>query len=229
MNKWWMVSLLWLVCGLWTSCQDDEYHYPSVKLEYLTAYSDGEGKLLSVVTDAGEYMDVAEDGTGLSYEPGTASRIVTNYEKVVATDGSEGARLYAGIFAIAPEPLPANEFEEGIHTDPADVLSIWPGLNYLNIILTVKAQDGKHVFHFIEDQVTEATDGYTDVYLTLYHDDGDDIQAYTQRAYLSVPLQKYLSREGLQGLNIHFSLHTSSDEVKTYDIDYYTSLLSDIQ
>lgn len=33
---WWLLPLL--VCLL-TGCGDDDYHYPSVKLEFLTAFS----------------------------------------------------------------------------------------------------------------------------------------------------------------------------------------------
>ena len=48
---WWLLPLL--ACLL-TGCGDDDYHYPSVKLEFLTAFSGADGYLQSVVTDEGE-------------------------------------------------------------------------------------------------------------------------------------------------------------------------------
>lgn len=203
------------------SCGDDDYHYPSVKLEFLTALSGENGVLQSVLTDEGERLDVAVDGTGLSFKADTATRIVTNYEWMTTSSGSKGVRLYAGIVPVSPTPRPADEFKDGICTDAAEVTSIWMGLDYLNILLAIKAQNQSHAFHFIEDQVlTDAETGNREVYLTLYHDAGDDLQAYTQRVYLSVPLQKYLSDLKGEKLTVHFSLHTNDGTVKTYDMDY---------
>ena len=51
MNKycgWWLLPLL--ACLL-TGCGDDDYHYPSVKREFLTAFWGADGYLQSVVTD----------------------------------------------------------------------------------------------------------------------------------------------------------------------------------
>ncbi len=45
---WWLLPLL--ACLL-AGCGDDDYHYPSVKLEFLTAFSGADGYLRSVVTD----------------------------------------------------------------------------------------------------------------------------------------------------------------------------------
>ena len=73
-------------------------------------------------------------------------------------------------------------------TDPVNIQSIWRSGDYLNMILLVKAQNKKHSFHFIEAQGANQT---SCLRLTLYHDKGEDVEAYTQKAYLSVPLKKY--------------------------------------
>ena len=57
---WWLLPLL--ACLL-AGCGDDDYHYPSVKLEFLTAFSGADGYLRSVVTDEGETLPVVEDKT----------------------------------------------------------------------------------------------------------------------------------------------------------------------
>ena len=70
--------------------------------------------------------------------PDSLVRIVSNYEWV-HEEGGEGVHLYAVSAAVAPIPLPVDKFPEGVKTDPVDVLSVWMGRNYLNLMLTVKA------------------------------------------------------------------------------------------
>lgn len=208
-----------MLVSLLSACGDDEYHYPSVKLEFLTAHAGADGRLQSVLTDEGETYAVIEDATNSSIEANASVRLVGNYAPVLSSDGSAGVKLYAALRTVSPVPQPAEEFEEGVKTDPADMLSIWMGMDYLNVILNVKAQGGKHVFHFVEDRVvTDAEAGCKEVYLTLFHDAGQDV-GYTQRAYLSVPLRQYVA-DGVGEVKVHFSLHTYSGEVKTYDLSY---------
>lgn len=195
------------------ACGEDEYHYPSVKLEYLTGYSDSNAALQSIQTDKGEVLPVWRDGTGLTLTPDSLIRMVTNYEVT-----EEGATVYSAVAAIAPVPLTAEHFTDGVKTDAADVQSMWMGWDYLNIVLNIRRQNGQHAFHFIEDSVKEAGNR-TDVYLRLYHDAGDDVQAYTSRAYLSVPLKQYARTDG-GTTGIHFSLQTYAGTTETYDFDY---------
>ncbi len=209
----WGVRLL-LVFLLASCSSDDSYHYPSVKLDFLTAHTGADKQIATVITDDGETMNVLHDGANLTLPADTTLRIVCNYEPMTDGDGRTGVRLYSALKPVSPFPLPASEFEEGLKHDPADVLSCWMGRNYLNLILTVKAMGGKHVFHFIEDEVSaDATLHEKHVYLTLYHDAGKDTTGYTQRVYLSVPLQPY-TEPGMM-LKVHFSVHTESGEIKT--------------
>ena len=205
--------LFLLMLAALAACGEDEYHYPPVKLEYLTGYSDGNATLQSIRTDQGEVLPVWRDGTGLSFTPDSLMRMVTNYEMA-----EEGAILYAAVAAIAPVPLTEDKFTDGIKTDPAEILSIWMGQDYLNIVLNIKRQNGTHLLHFIEDKVEE--DGNrTDVHLRLYHDAGGDVPAYTSRAYLSVPLQPYARKDG--GITrVYFSLNTYEGATETYKFDY---------
>lgn len=217
---WWLLPVL--MCLL-TACSEDEYHYPSVKLEYLTAFSGPNGDLQSVLTDDGQSYPVLEDASKTYIDGNSSVRIVSNYGVGNANDGSEGVKIYAALKTVSPLPLPADKFKDGVKKDPADILSIWMGLNYLNITLEVKAQNGKHKFGFIEDEViTDAETGKSEVFLTLYHDAANDMQAYTQRAYLSVPLQQY-AVSGIQSVTIHFNLLTYSGKIETYDFEYIPS------
>lgn len=214
---WWLLPLL--MCLL-TACGEDEYNYPSVKLEYLTAFSGADGNLKTVVTDAGTTFPVVEDASKMNIGANSSVRIVSNYGNAVGADGTTGVKLHATLNAVSPLPMPPGKFEGGVKKDPADILSIWMGLNYLNVILEVKMQNGKHQFGFIEDSVTvDAQTGHSDVSLTLYHNADNDMPAYTSRAYLSVPLQQY-AVEGVRKVTIHFSLNAYSGKVQTHSFEW---------
>lgn len=215
-GKFYCWFLLLALCML-TACDDEKTPYPSVRLEFLTAASGMDGELKLIQTDEGETYPVVENRTNMHVEANSLVRIAANYEFVSAGENSAGVRLYGALSTISPLPQPAVTFESGVKTDPVDLLSIWLGMDYLNVVLTIKAQEGIHRFGFVEDEVlTDPETGFREVYLTLYHDAGEDIQAYTKRAYLSVPLQHYFT-EGISQLKIHFALNTYSGETKNYE------------
>lgn len=209
-----------LVCALCllAACGADEYHYPSVKMEFLTARSGADGSLRSVTTDAGETYAVLTDASGLHITPDSLVRIVSNYAVEQTSDGGQGAVLYALTQAIAPLPKPADWFEGGVKTEPADVTSIWMGHDYLNLVLAVK-QQGKHALGFVEDEVTDDGEGGRTVRLTFYHDVSSDVQDYTKRAYVSVPLWHYAA-PGVNRVKLFFSLQTQKEGMKTYAFEY---------
>lgn len=218
----WLLPVL--MCLLAACGDDDDYYYPSVKLEYLTAFSGADGDLQTILTDDGKSYPVVEDATKMRIDANSSARIVSNFGTMNAADGTAGVKLYAALKTVSPLPMPAEKFKDGVKTDPADIQAIWMGLNYLNVTLEIKSQQGKHKFGFIEDEiVVDAATGTNNVYITLYHDAGNDMQAYTQRAYLSMPLAQY-AEEGIRKVVVHFSLHTYSGAVKTYSFDYIPSL-----
>ena len=49
-----------VVSCLSVSCGDDDYHYPSVKQDFMTAFSGADGRLESVLTDEGETFQILE-------------------------------------------------------------------------------------------------------------------------------------------------------------------------
>lgn len=99
---WWLLPLL--ACLL-AGCGDDDYHYPSVKLEFLTAFSGADGYLRSVVTDEGETLPVVEDKTKTNIEANASVRVISNYASEVTADGTAGAVLYAlsGVLSVVPQ------------------------------------------------------------------------------------------------------------------------------
>lgn len=202
------------------SCGEDEYYYPSVKLEYLTGYTDAEGMLSSVRTDDGQVYPVSAGAEDLRTSPDSLLRFISNYAVEQTSGGSPAVRLYGVGRVVAPEPRPASAFKDGVHTDAVQVGSIWMGWNYLNILLEVKAGQGTHTFGFVEDAyVAGAAGGESSVRLTLYHNSGDDVPAYTQRAYLSVPLSRYAAG-GVEQVSLSFRINTSDKGWQTWQFEY---------
>lgn len=206
--------LMLVACG-----EEDDYEYPSVKLEFLTAYSDADGYPASILTDAGERFAVVERTSPTTTTPDSTIRIVSNYEPMQAADGTQGIKLYGWAYTLSPLPKPESSFEEGVKSEPAEMLSSWMGIDYVNILLEVK-QQGKHIIDFVEQEVTvDEAAGHATVNLLLYHDVASTVQDYTKRAYLSVPLWPYLS-EGVERLAVNFTLTTSDGSRKTYTYEY---------
>ena len=172
-----------------SSCGDEDYVYPPVKLEFLTAESGDDGNIKVLLKDDGERLSVKEDRTQTKIEANSTKRVISNYEQLATGE----VRIYAMGNVVSPLPLPADAeaFKDGIKTDPAEILSIWMGRDYLNMVLQVKAQNGKHYFHFVEEKVFVNDLGDKCVSILLYHDKNGDVPAYTQRAYASIPLKQY--------------------------------------
>ena len=212
--------LLPVLLLLGTACGGDDYHYPDIVMEYLTAHSGADGRLETVLADDGTLYDVLNAVSAPNATPDTTLRIVANYTRETGSEGRMGALLYAAQTAISPVPLPAVRFEDGVKADPASVLSIWMGLDYLNLVLEIKTADGGHAFHFVEDEVSwDATAARREVALSLYHDAADDPQYYTRRVYLSVPLRQYAA-DGARTVSLRFSLRNYDNEVETYSFEY---------
>ena len=190
MTKFWLLSIGLLVSLLVVSCSDDNYNYPPVRQDFLTVISGADGYLQTIVPDKGESLPVSEDRTKSKIMPNSSKRIVSNYEVMSPVGGAQTAKIYGLTAVVAPVPKLATDFPQGVKTAPVDVLSIWMGRGYLNMILNVKTESSQHLFHFVEEKVE--LDGKTKtVTILLYHDDGGGNEYYTKRAYLSIPLDKY--------------------------------------
>lgn len=206
---------IFLLCLLYGCDKEEEYYYPSVKLEFLTATTNSKGTINQITTDQGIAYNVQADGSKLKLPSDTLLRIVTNYEEVEG-----GVRLYGATIPISNYPIPLSEFKEEIIKHPASIQSIWMGLDYLNMILQVKAQNKKHTFRFIEESATIDEDtNVLNLLVGLYHNNNGDIEAYTQRAYASIPLKQY-AEKGYNKINIRFTLNTNEGETRDYDFEY---------
>lgn len=222
MKKIYSYSLFVLLLTLFGGCEkEDAYFYPPVKLEFLTAHSSSSGHLEYVITDKGIRYPVAEDRTNSKMVADSYVRILSNYELFSLNSVSQ-VRLYALATPVSVTPKHVSDpvFASGIKTDPAEVLSIWMGRDYLNIILALQAQNKKHLFHFVEERVTDSP-ATREVTLLLYHDAGGDLEAYTKRAYLSIPLAKYAKELGDRKVVVKFKyFRRQADGQKVEDTSY---------
>lgn len=187
------VIWLWGLLSLMTACGDDDYYYPSVKLEFVTVKAGDDGRIQTLIPDKGEVLSVAEDRTGSIITADTSRRVMSNYE--VLSDGST-ATIYSLQSVIVPVPKPENDpvYKDGIKRDPVEMVSIWLGRDYLNMILNLKVSTGKgHTFGIVEDVSELKTNGI--VNMLLYHDANSDEEYYNRRAYISVPLAQYIDEE----------------------------------
>ncbi len=197
-----------LVAGalLLTGCKEDEYVYPPALTEILSVGTDDSGSIDYLLTDKGLSYRIENGNAHSGLVPDTVYRMIAVYE--VRDTIVPSAYVYSLGTVVAPEPL--SDWTGEMKQDPVSVQSIWLSGDYLNMVLLVKAQNKKHTFHFIE------SDDFPVLRLELYHDKGEDVEAYTQRAYLSVPLRKYKAYcRGIQ-----FLIHTYEKGMTTYSFDF---------
>ena len=209
----WLMGLLLLVAA----CGDDEYYYPSVKLEFVTVKSGTDGKLQTLLPDKGDEMLVSKDRTNSTMSPNDSKRVLANYE-VFSSNGISSATIYSLQSLITLTPKLKGELTK---TDPVDVVSIWMGRDYLNMILSLKVKgDAKHVFDLLGEIQEESENGEQVVVLSLYHDAQGDAQYYNRRAYISVPLTKLVGKPD-QIVRIKFKYYTSDKDGNMIESDKY--------
>ena len=205
-----MLTLIFLI-----GCKDDDYVYPPVLTEIVLARINENGSIRDLNTDKGESYRVENGGRFTGYRPDSVYRMVCIYELNEAT-AETTTQIYSVRNTVSPIPILPEKLIGGIKTDPVNVQSIWRSGDYLNVVLLVKIQSGKHLFHFIETGNEEEA-GSHKIDLTLYHDKQDDVEGYSQRAYLSVPLKQYnLTASD----SVFFTLNTYKQGFKTYAFAY---------
>jgi hypothetical protein len=223
--KWYQTGWLYaLLLLLMSACKDDDYHYPSVQLEFVTVEAGADGKVETLIPDSGDPLPVSNDRSNSSITANSRRRALSQYV-VVGSGVTATADIYSLQSPIVPVPKPADDpaFKNGIKHDPVDVTSIWMGRNYLNIRLEVKVNTGKgHVFGIVEDRSKLDSDGI--VTLLLYYDNGGDAEYYNRDAYLSVPLSQYVSTENPQRkLTVQFEYYTRDASGTVVESDKYAT------
>ena len=197
--KIWNILLAALILS---ACDEEEYVYPDLITEMSCLKTDAEGFGTQIITDEGFVWNLKTGNQPKDLTPDSIYRVVSRF---APTNDSE-AQAYSLWSVIAPLPKPESEFP-AIKTDPVNIQSIWQSGDYLNMVLQVMVKDQEHEFSFIENDISNHTDGCRTLTLTLFHDRKNDTEGFDQKFYLSVPLWHY---KGIlnKGDTIVFQLNT---------------------
>lgn len=205
------LSVLFVVSAFIVSCAADEENrrYPALLSEFVEVTTTSSARLDLLCTDAGERLPVSNSASieTSRLTPDSTYRAIGRYERVLSDNGVWEATLYALQLIPSSYAVSASSFSE-IKRDPVAMQSLWRGGNYLNIILLVKAQNGKHLFRFIDEGMISSADGVNTFSFSLYHDAAGDVEAYTQKVYLSIPLSPYAEYLSV-GDTLSFAIPTS--------------------
>ena len=85
----------WGLLLLMSACGEDDYYYPSVKLEFVTVKAGTDGSIQTLIPDNGEALTVSKDRTGSAISPNTSRRVMSNYETL-----SNGHTATAVIYSL---------------------------------------------------------------------------------------------------------------------------------
>lgn len=207
-----LIPILALLC----SCEDttDDYRYPSVFTDYACFVTNNAGKIEQMRLDNGctypilfsdEYLE-AHDREPI-YKADTLYRVISVYELDAAADDTT-AYIYSihSVISTVPTPLSANE---KLHCDPVYLQSIWRSGGYLNMVIEIKALDGKHSVGYV-DTTPEGMHGKE---FTFYHQVISDVESYRQRLYGSIPLAPF-NNVLQQGDTLRFVINTYDEGFK---------------
>lgn len=157
---------------------------------------------LNAVTDEDEQLLFTRPFTTSWFvTPDSVYRTVLYYKKV--ENNTVEAIGASNVSVLRPHII------EDMKTDPVQFESAWLSTNrrYLNASIYIMLGDTsnellKHVVGMNTDTLEINENGTSTLHLTLYHDQGGMPEYYSQRAYLSVPL------DSLDVDSVSLSIHT---------------------
>lgn len=98
----------WGLLLLMSACGEDDYYYPSVKLEFVTVKAGTDGSIQTLIPDNGEALTVSKDRTGSAISPNTSRRVMSNYE-TLSNGHTATAVIYSLQSLVTPTPKPADD------------------------------------------------------------------------------------------------------------------------
>ena len=189
-----LLSLLTLVTI--TACTQDSYEkgegaYSQMMAELADAHVNSDKRVDYVDTDEGERLVLSKSASAsFITKSDTTYRVSFYYKKV--DDKAES--LAMGRVSVL-SPLSAKDIKD-MKTDPVRIESMWIGKSKkyanLSLYLMTGATDSdslRQVLGCRRDALVTNTDGTRTLRLTLYHNQGDVPEYYSQRVYLSIPIK----------------------------------------
>lgn len=169
-----LVALVTLV-----ACSKDDEPYPALITEMVMSSSDAQSIFTSFTTDEGRTFQMSNTVKGPS--PNVRWRFLCGYVK----DDETTARVYS--FIRIPL-LPDCTDLENRRRDATNIASIWKGGGYINLHLLPLTQGGQQAWGFFRDSTSTNSVGGTDYFITLSHNQLNDVEAYTTDLFLSLDL-----------------------------------------
>lgn len=176
-----------------TSCTQDAYEkgegdYSQMTAEMADGYTSSEKKVTRFVTDDGEELTVATPFTSKAMpKADTVYRAVFYYNKT----GQQAEVKGLNAVGVARPRL-----IDTLKTDPVHLESVWMGKSrrYINLSVyvmlgTTDDETAKQMFGCSRDTLVHNDDSTRTLRLTLFHDQNDVPQYYSQRTYLSIPTE----------------------------------------
>ena len=153
------------------------------------------------------FIDAATD------ENGTLQKLITDKGESLEILNREG------LDGLTPDSIYRSVSIYEPKTDPWDIQSVWKSGNHINLILLPMAKEKSHIFHFIDEGISDNGDGSRTLHLTLYHNQNGDYEAFTRKSYLSIPLWAY---EGqlTQGDKVVLRINTYEKGFVSYEFTY---------
>lgn len=163
-----------------SSNTEQDAFYPSLITDFAAVYSDNDGNLYRIQPDHKKGLYLSNPIAG--YHPGTEYRGVCTY--TFSSDDSSVVKLY-GLRHVNILRDSTKSTYPG--KDPLSLVSMWDGGDFINLHLTTKTQHGRQFFGFRTDSVTLGTNQKRTAHLSLYHNQNNDPQSYSQTEYASLP------------------------------------------
>lgn len=184
-----LTNFFFLLCILFMGACKEDYVYPDVLTEFTELKTNKKGEPASLLTDRNESFIIQKFPEEYKLTADTTYRAVTMFQ--LLEENSNKVRMYNAQSVFCPAPVTADKIGKGIKMDPVEIRSIWKVDRYLNFILNVQVKDKPHTYHFIDQGIRTNFDGSRTLHLTFYHDRKDDYEAFTHKAYFSIPLWRY--------------------------------------
>ena len=206
------------------SCTTDAYdkgegEYSLMEAELADVHIDGKGNADYFVTDADERLTVDNafsnswmSKTDTTYRAAVYfSRTTTTNRKSASSPTTAGIVSANRVGVINPKRL---KKDAEMKADPVRLESIWlsNSYRYLNISLyllcgSTTDESAIHILGCVADTLITHENSTRTAFATLYHDQGGQPEYYSQRTYVSIPL------DSIPADSIHLTINTYNGPV----------------
>lgn len=199
-------------CGLTalSACQSEteETSYPPIITDFANLHTDPTGNIYQIEPDdcPRYYLDPIIQGN----IPNATLRALCGYalQETDTTAQRQTARLYT---LTTVELLQDSTQNTNPGNDPTKILSAWKSGRYINLHLAPLTQGGRQYWGY---RLTRPENGRSTYTLTLYHNQNNDPQSFTQEIYASISLMP-LMEQAQTGDTVRLQVNTY-EGVKTW-------------